>query len=137
MGFTAETRRQSFEAIQPQLGKRQSMILDYLLDGREATAIEIARALGFTERNAVQPRLNELVRMGLVEAVGVKWDEQTQRSVAVYKAVYSDPKCGSCRSWRCFAADESKPLVMQEGGCLKGHGKRLREQKACEEMERR
>ena len=112
MSLTKETRRSSFEAIQPQLGKRQSMILDYLLDGRESTAIEIARALGFAERNAVQPRLNELVKMGLVEAVGVKWDEHTQRSVAIYKAIYSDPKCGSCRFWKLLPSG-SRRMVLE------------------------
>ena len=39
------------------------------------------------ERNNAQPRLNELVKKNLVEVVGKKHDEVTNRNVALYKVV--------------------------------------------------
>ena len=131
---TAETRRQSFEAILPKIGTRKDLILRYLSDGKVATAREIATALGFAERNATQPRLNELVADGLVLEAGTKWDESTKRNVSAYKSAHPDPICGSCPFWRCFESDKDKSSTMQVGGCLKGQGRRYRYEKQCEKM---
>lgn len=48
------------------------------------TARELAHNLGFVERNAVAPRLTELQAKWKVKTIGVRYDETTQRNVAVY-----------------------------------------------------
>lgn len=66
--------------------KRKSMIMKTL--GRsEMTAREIAYMLGFSDLNAVKPRLTELVREGMVEAAGKRIDVITGRKVSVYRRV--------------------------------------------------
>lgn len=49
------------------------------------TAREIAYALGFTERNAVAPRLTEMMKRGEVFVCGRTKDKVTGKSVAVYR----------------------------------------------------
>lgn len=84
MEITQETRLRSF-LIAPRQN-RYRMILD-VLENREMTANEIRKALGFSDLNAVRQRLTELKDKGLIEAVGKKWDKDTERTVAVFKKV--------------------------------------------------
>ena len=42
--------------------------------------------MGFTDLNAVKPRLTELKAAGLVEVTGKAYDETTKRKVAVWRA---------------------------------------------------
>lgn len=79
-----ETRFESFMQCEP--NKRCRMILDALGD-KEMTARQIARALGFWERNAVAPRLTEMVDRGEVEVTGKAFDELTKRNVSTYRRV--------------------------------------------------
>lgn len=58
-----------------------------MLGDREMTSREIAQEMGFTDMNAVKPRLTELKGIGLVEPVGKKLDPITKRNVAVWKKV--------------------------------------------------
>lgn len=90
--ITKETQKESYLSILESLGKRQQIIIEYLdYHSLVMTASELARAL-FTEgkvpsydRNAVHPRLNELVKMNVVEVVGKVPDAITGRKVAQYK----------------------------------------------------
>ena len=84
MEITKETRLESY--FKAPMGQRQRMILEVLGD-KEMTANEIRKALGFSDLNAVRPRLTELKDKGLIEAVGKKWDKDTERNVAVFKKV--------------------------------------------------
>ena len=91
--ITRETRH---EAYIRKLNLRQKAILDVLDIGEEMTAREIADVLGFTDLNAVKPRLTELKAEGVIEATRKAWDIVTGRNVAVYKrkdpvAAGSDP----------------------------------------------
>ena len=79
MSITEETRREGHEAIDK--AKRQAMILG-CLHGRQ-----IAYELGFSDLNAVKPRLTELRKAGRVKAVGKQKDPLTGVSVAVYEVV--------------------------------------------------
>ena len=89
-----ETRDESFEIVKETLGERQRIVLDQLetvfTDG--ATAKELSNHLyrqGLApspERNSVHPRLNELISKGLVEVIGKKTCQFTNRKVAVYKS---------------------------------------------------
>lgn len=79
--ITKQTRQEAY-VVRP--ATRAVEILKVLGD-REMTAREIAYELGFTDLNAVKPRLTELKDLGLVEAVGKKLDHITKRSVAVWR----------------------------------------------------
>lgn len=84
MDITQETRLESY-FIAPR-AKRYRMILE-VLEGREMTANEIRKVLGFRDLNAVRPRLTELKAIGKIKAVGKKYDFDTGRTVAVFKVV--------------------------------------------------
>jgi predicted HTH transcriptional regulator len=71
---------------------RHSQCLEALEEGPK-TAREVSEYMhkkGYTvirERNIAHPRLNELVKDGLVEAVGSVWDAHTKKDVSVYAKV--------------------------------------------------
>lgn len=77
-----QTRRESYEAMDRKTRKREILAV---LDGREMTAREIAKKLGFHERNAAAPRLTELKKAGRVEPCGIRIDKTTGRSVTVWR----------------------------------------------------
>ena len=84
MEITQETRLESYFLAPRQ--NRYRMILD-VLEGQEMTANEIRKALGFSDLNAVRPRLTELKDKGVIEAIGKKFDRETGRRVAVFHMV--------------------------------------------------
>ena len=81
MEITKETRLESY-ITRP--NKRQTIILEVLDEG-DMTARQIAYKLGFTDLNAVKPRLTELIKAGKVEVVGKAFDLTTRRNTAVYR----------------------------------------------------
>lgn len=88
--ITAQTRQMSFTDIQDKTKKRYEQIL-HRLQGREMTAKEIAvemfelEMMPSMERNYTAPRLTELEKMGLVEAISKKKCKYTGKMVAVYE----------------------------------------------------
>jgi hypothetical protein len=84
----------TLEEILENLSERQKMVFTHLKkhwsDG--ATAKELSLSLYgedkviSPERNSVHPRLNEMVKMGLVEVVGKKTCRYTDRKVTIYKS---------------------------------------------------
>ncbi len=88
--ITKNTRQLSFEDIQQKTKVRYEQIIN-ILSNKEMTAKEIAVEMykrGLTDsgdRNYSQPRLCELMRMNLVEVVGKKTCEFTNKKVAVYR----------------------------------------------------
>lgn len=92
--ITTQTRKESFEQILGTLGDRQQLILMYMEDGKPTyTASTLAKEMfadnliPSSDRNAVHPRLNELVKAGLLQVIGKEKDPVTNRKVAVYKLV--------------------------------------------------
>lgn len=92
--ITSQTRKESFNKVYETLGERQQLIIDYMeMTQLTYTASELAGELfaenlvPTPERNAVHPRLNELVKKGVLEVIGKKKDENTGRKVAIYKLV--------------------------------------------------
>lgn len=83
MSITEETRLESY--IQRPVN-RYTMILECMGD-KEMTARMIATELGFSDMNAVKPRLTELKNKGIIEATGKAYDALTKRSVAVFRKV--------------------------------------------------
>lgn len=61
-----------------------------VLGDKAMTARELAYALGFSERNAVAPRLTEMMKRGEVFVAGKAKDHITGKSVAVYRNVRRD-----------------------------------------------
>lgn len=88
--ITKTTRKESFNKVNKTLGERQLMVLDYLKALGNSTARELAIEMWkdgniiTPERNMVHPRLNELVKLGLVKVTGKKMDEDMNRMVATY-----------------------------------------------------
>lgn len=83
-----ETRAEANETVNRE--KRYRQILD-ILDGNEMTAKEVAVEMcrrGYvptSERNFTAPRLTELQQRGVVEAIGKKKCQYTNKTVAVYR----------------------------------------------------
>lgn len=88
--ITKSTRQLSFEDIQQKTKVRYEQIID-ILSNKEMTAKEIAVEMykrGLTDssdRNYSQPRLCELMRMDIVEVIGKRTCEYTNKKVAIYK----------------------------------------------------
>lgn len=91
MKITEETRRESYEKLDAETIRKQ--VIKMLEGGREMTAREIALALHekqcvpYPVRQAVAPRLTELVEDGRAEVCGKAYDSETGRSVALYRLV--------------------------------------------------
>lgn len=86
---TLETRAEAEASVDKQ--KRYMQILEILDGGKEMTAKEIAVEMcnrGYiptNERNFTAPRLTELSIKGVVEPIGKKKCQWTNKTVAVYK----------------------------------------------------
>lgn len=81
MSITDETRREGHASVNKTA--RYALVLG-VLRGNEMTAREIAGNLGFTDLNAVKPRLTEPKRSGAVAVTGKRKDKVTGVHVAVY-----------------------------------------------------
>jgi len=87
---TEETRRESYELILPEVDQRKKMILKILKKG-PMTAHAITEQLWnrglipYYDRNFVSPRLTELRDMDVIEVVGKKFENRTNRKVTVWK----------------------------------------------------
>lgn len=96
MSITTDTRWESFEKLDRK--RLYDLIVSTLIHNSEngLTAREIAVILydkGFiinNDRQAVQPRLTELVDENVVKVIGKRFDNLTQRNVAVYALVKGD-----------------------------------------------
>lgn len=84
MSITTETRLESY--ITRPCSQRKQMILNALGD-RQLTARQIAYELGFTDLNAVKPRLTELKQEGRIEAIDKAFDMMTNKNVAVWQVI--------------------------------------------------
>lgn len=88
--MTAKTRRESNKKVERE--KRYTQVMS-ILKGRIMTAKEVAIEMnlrGFaptSERNFAAPRLTELVGRGLVEVVGKRKCQYSNKMVAMYKLV--------------------------------------------------
>lgn len=76
-----ECQLESFKKLDN--AKRCRMILSQL--DKPRTAREIAYRLGFSDLNAVKPRLSEMKARGTVEVTQKEKDSITNRNVSVYR----------------------------------------------------
>lgn len=56
------------------------------------TSRQLSNRLGSEERNYTAPRLTELVAKGEIEVISKRYDEKTNRNVAVYRIIQGDVK---------------------------------------------
>ena len=79
--MTEQTRRESHKLVD-----KQTRYLEILgAWAGEMTAREIGYKLGYSDLNAVKPRITELVALGKLEECGKKWDTLTRRNVTVWR----------------------------------------------------
>lgn len=89
MNITQETRRESYQEVMPKTSNRRSIVLLVLGEGPQ-TADEIAYKLyernitSRFERNFVSPRLTELKKKGLIEAIGKREGILNDRMQAIW-----------------------------------------------------
>lgn len=90
MSITEETRRESYELVDAKTVRRK--VLSIISKSEiPVTAHDIAKVLHkehlipYPVRQAVAPRLTELVDAGCVEVVGKIYDTDTKRNVALYR----------------------------------------------------
>ena len=89
--ITKETRKESYEKLDSATLRQK--ILDVLSNGVALSAKDIAvilhnrHLIPYPVRQAVAPRLTELVEEGLVEVWGKTYDTETERNVAAYRLV--------------------------------------------------
>lgn len=82
MEITKETRQESY--IKRPV-TRANDILEFM-GNKAMTARQIAYGMGFTDLNAVKPRLTELKAAGKVKALSEKaYDNVSKRNVAVWR----------------------------------------------------
>lgn len=79
--ISKECQLESFKKLDN--AKRCRMILSQL--DKPRTAREIAYRLGFSDLNAVKPRLSEMKARGTVEVIRKDKDSITDRNVSVYR----------------------------------------------------
>lgn len=86
---TFDTRGESFEQVDKK--KRYKQIIEILTGGKELTAKEIAIEMcnrGYTptsERNFSSPRITELLKNGVLDCIGKKKCNYTNKTVSVFK----------------------------------------------------
>ena len=91
MDVTEITRRESHKQVDK--NTLYNYIIEVLQGGIKLTAHEIAVTMYdkglpvYPVRQAVAPRLTELVKCGIVKVDGKKYDKSTQRHVALYRLV--------------------------------------------------
>lgn len=83
MEITKETRLESY--IKRPVTRAEE-ILEFMGNAAMA-ARQIAYGMGYTDLNAVKPRICELKAAGKIKAIGKAYDNVTKRNVAVYRAV--------------------------------------------------
>lgn len=81
MKITHETRRESFEQLDPS-GRKAAILAE--LERGDGTALEIMRRMGYSDPNRVRPRLNELDRAGYIFQVGKRRDPFTGVEGVIY-----------------------------------------------------
>lgn len=91
MSITEETRRESHEQVDKETLHEHIIEMlqgDVKLSARELAVLMYSRGLvAYPQRQAVAPRLTELVQCGIIKADGKIYDSATKRHVAAYRLV--------------------------------------------------
>lgn len=79
-----QTSMEAYNSIIVELGDRQQVVYDTIVEGSGLCNHDIAWILGL-EINQITPRVKELCDMGLVCQCGSKYDDNTGRHVMTWK----------------------------------------------------
>ena len=79
------TRNQSFQQLQKDLGRNQQAVFKQIKRLKKAALFEVTESLGWPI-NCVSGRITELKRDNKIKATGIKLNPLTGRKVAVYEA---------------------------------------------------
>lgn len=92
MSITSQTRQLSFEDIKPKRLTKYIKILN-VLGNEQLTAREIMKRIGARDMNEVRPRITELCKeYHEMVACGEKFDNETRRTVAVFRRTTEQEK---------------------------------------------
>lgn len=75
--------RDAYHSEQPRLSARARRVLDWIELHPKVTDREVMRGLGFSDMNAVRPRITELVNAGALVEVGERTCHVTRKTVRV------------------------------------------------------
>ena len=81
-----KTQVNSLKALTPTIGMKQQTVYGVIKSKGKATNRMIAKHLGW-DINRVTGRVTELVNLGLVDAEGTHYDNETNRTVTLWKAL--------------------------------------------------
>lgn len=81
MGIPEETRRESYQA-RPIARKKE--IIKFVA-GRDMTSRQIAYGMGYTDLNAVKPRISEMRKTGEAVPIDKVIDEESGRKVTLWR----------------------------------------------------
>jgi len=84
--ITRETRSDSYLGSRDMAETRQDVVLKTFREYGDMTARECMALLGYSDGNAVKPRITELIADKRLKVVGKAKDSETNRSVAVFSA---------------------------------------------------
>lgn len=87
MSITEETRREAYYESRDAAPTRRRILFDALKKYGPQTADELMDRLGYTDPNAVRPRLTELKETGLIETIGKRESRRTGKLTAVWRVV--------------------------------------------------
>ena len=87
MSITQETRREAYYESRDTAPTRRRILFSALKKYGPQTADELMDRLGYTDPNAVRPRLTELKEDGLIETVGRRKSSRTGKNTAVWQVV--------------------------------------------------
>jgi DNA-binding MarR family transcriptional regulator len=84
--MTRKTQVDSLKKLKPTIGAKQQSVYNVIRYLRPATNRNIAKHLGW-DVNRVTGRVTELVSKGMVMAYGTHYDNETKRTVTLWKAL--------------------------------------------------
>lgn len=87
MSITEETRREAYYESRDIAPTRRRILFDALKKYGPQTVDEPMDRLGYTDPNAVRPRLTELKETGLVEVVKTRKSRRTGKNTSVWQVV--------------------------------------------------
>ena len=83
MSAVHEHSRQAYHAELPRLSRRASAIVAWLAANPRVTDRDVMQGMGFTDMNAVRPRITDLIDTGEVVEVGSKVCPVTRKTVRI------------------------------------------------------
>lgn len=90
MSLSEENRDEAYNILvsNNKLGEMQGLVFSVIHKNPDSTDNDIARLLGYDDKNKVRPRRNELAEMGLIIASGTKVDSKSNMGNTTWRVAY-------------------------------------------------